>query len=154
MAKGIAQIVRELAEPLAEDFGFWLWDVEYVKEGGRRILRLTIDSEEGIGVDDCEKLHRAIDPVLDEVDPIEEAYYLEVCSPGIERELRTDIHRAACVGWDVEVRLYAPMNGAKAFRGELLEDGEDGTVRIRTESGEEMHFALSTVSKIKTVFDF
>ena len=79
--KGIADKVRELAEPLADELGIWVWDVEFVKEGARRVLRITVDSEEGITIDDCEKLHRAIDPVLDEADLIEEQYYLEVSSP-------------------------------------------------------------------------
>ena len=90
MAKNnsVAETVRTLAEPIAEELGVWIWDVEFVKEGARRVLRITIDSEEGVGIDDCEKLHRAIDPLLDEADPIEEQYYLEVCSPGLERELK------------------------------------------------------------------
>jgi len=155
MAKGsVAEVVKALAQPLADEFGYILWDVEYVKEGGRRILRLTIDSEEGITVDDCEKLHRAIDPVLDEADPIEEAYYLEVSSPGVERELRTAEHRAACVGWDVEVRLYAPLDGAKAFRGVLLEDTESGEIALGVSEEQIMTFSPSAVAKIKTVFDF
>ncbi|MBR2849850.1 MAG: ribosome maturation factor RimP, partial [Clostridia bacterium] len=112
-AKSISETVRALAEPLADELGCWVWDVEYVKEGARKILRITIDSEEGIDINLCEKLHRAIDPLLDEADPIEEAYYLEVCSPGVERELRTQIHIDACEGWDVEVKLYAPIDGAK-----------------------------------------
>mgnify|MGYP002512355160 CR=1 FL=1 len=93
----IAETVRTLAEPIAESLGYFLWDVEYVKEGARRILRLTIDteSEEGITIDDCEKMHRAIDPLLDEADPIDEAYHLEVSSPGIERELKEDYKMAA-----------------------------------------------------------
>ena len=130
MAKNpsIAERVAALAEPLAEEFGYFLWDVEYVKEGGRRILRITIDSEEGIYIEDCEKMHRALDPILDEADPIEEAYYLEVSSPGIERELRTDMHIEACEGWDVEVKLYAPKNGSKAFRGVLCGYDEDGNI--------------------------
>ena len=106
--KSIVETVWELAEPIAESLGCWLWDVEYVKEGARRVLRITIDSEEGITIEDCEKLHRAIDPVLDEADPIEEAYYLEVSSPGVERDLRTPAHVEACEGWNVEVKLYAP----------------------------------------------
>ena len=128
--KGVAEVVRALAEPIADSFGYMLWDVEFVREGSKRILRLTIDSEEGVGVDDCEKMHRAIDPVLDEADPIEEAYYLEVSSPGIERELRTDAHIDYCVGADVEVKLYAPVNGSKVFRGELLPLLENGSVEI------------------------
>ena len=155
MAKSasIAETVRSLAEPVAEELGCWLWDVEYVKEGARRILRITIDSEEGITIDDCEKMHRAMDPILDEADPIEEAYYLEVSSPGVERELRTDEHIWACEGWDVEVRLYAPLNGSKLFRGKLLELGESGEVRIESATGV-MEFPRNTVAKLMTYFEF
>ena len=155
MAKnpGIAEVVAALAEPLAEELGYFLWDVEYVKEGGRRILRITIDSEEGINNDDCEKMHRALDPVLDEADPIEEAYYLEVSSPGIERELRTDMHIDACEGWNVEVRLYAPVDGSKIFRGKLMTLGENGSVRIEA-NGKTREFARESVAKIQTYFEF
>ena len=115
MAKNtsVAETVRLLAEPVAESLGLWIWDVEFVKEGARRVLRITVDSEEGVGIEDCERLHRAIDPILDEADPIEEQYYLEVSSPGLERELKNEDHIYACEGWDVEVRLYAPLNGSK-----------------------------------------
>lgn len=155
MAKnpGIAEVVAALAEPLAEELGYFLWDVEYVKEGGRRILRITIDSEEGINIDDCEKMHRALDPVLDEADPIEEAYYLEVSSPGIERELRTDMHIDACEGWNVEVRLYAPVDASKIFRGKLMTLGENGSVRIEA-NGNTREFARESVAKIQTYFEF
>ncbi len=151
-AKNIAARVRELAEPLAESLGIWVWDTEYVKEGARRVLRITVDSEEGIGIDDCEKLHRAIDPLLDEADLIEEQYYLEVCSPGIERELKTDIHIEACEGWDVEVRLYAPRDGSKVFRGELLPMAANGDILIK--SGDEtLTFERAGVAKISTYFE-
>lgn len=151
--KGIVETVWELAEPLAEEIGCWLWDVEFVKEGARRVLRITIDSEEGITIEDCEKLHRAIDPVLDEADPIEEAYYLEVSSPGVERELRTPMHIEACEGWNVEVRLYAPIDGAKKFRGVLLACAENGDIRISV--GEQtLTFARDAVAKINTYFEF
>lgn len=155
MAKGtsVAETVRALAEPLAESMGCWVWDVEYVKEGARRVLRITIDSEDGVGIDECEALHRAIDPVLDEADPIEEQYYLEVSSPGIERELKTEIHIMACEGWDVEVRLYAPRDGSKIFRGVLLEMGENGEIRIDS-SGSVMTFERSEVAKLSTYFEF
>ena len=155
MAKGtsVAETVRALAEPLAESMGCWVWDVEYVKEGTRRVLRITIDSEDGVGIDECEALHRAIDPVLDEADPIEEQYYLEVSSPGIERELKTEIHIMACEGWDVEVRLYAPRDGSKIFRGVLLEMGENGEIRIDS-SGSVMAFERSEVAKLSTYFEF
>ena len=152
-AKSISETVRAFAEPLADELGCWVWDVEYVKEGARKILRITIDSEEGIDINLCEKLHRAIDPLLDEADPIEEAYYLEVCSPGVERELRTQIHIDACEGWDVEVKLYAPVDGAKVFRGVLLPSGENGEVRI-DDKGKILEFVRSDVAKINTVFEF
>ena len=151
--KGIVETVWELADPIAEELGCWLWDVEYVKEGARRVLRITIDSEEGITIDDCEKLHRAIDPILDEADPIEEAYYLEVSSPGVERELRTPMHIEACEGWNVEIRLYAPINGSKKFRGVLLPCAENGDICIQ--AGEQMlTFARDAVAKINTYFEF
>ena len=151
--KGVAQTVTELAEPIAKELGYILWDVEFVREGSRRILRITIDSEEGITVDDCEKMHRAMDPVLDEADPIEEAYYLEVSSPGIERDLRTDEHIFYCVGADVEVRLYAPRDGSKVFCGELLPLNEKGNIVIRCGENE-LEFERADVAKLRTVFNF
>ncbi len=151
-SKGIADTVRELAEPIADELGIWVWDVEFVKEGARRVLRITVDSENGITIDDCERMHRAIDPVLDEADPIEEQYYLEVSSPGIERELKNDIHIEACEGWDVEVKLYAPRDGSKVFRGVLLPLGENGEIRIQ--QGEAVTaFERTAVAKISTYFE-
>ena len=152
-SKSVAELVRELAEPIAEEIGCWVWDVEFVKEGTRKILRITIDSEEGVNIDDCEKMHRAIDPGLDEADPIEEQYYLEVSSPGIERELRTLEHVEACEGWNVEVKLYAPINGTKVFRGVLLELGENDEIRLDI-NGTITEFEKSTVAKINTYFEF
>ena len=155
MAKNpsVVQVVTDLITPVADELGYFIWDVEFVKEGGKRILRITIDNEEGITIDDCEKLHRAIDPVLDEADPIEEAYYLEVSSPGIERDLKTDMHISACEGWDVEVRLYAPIDGSKIFRGKLLEMGENGEIRIEA-NGVTKEFERAAVAKIQTYFEF
>ena len=155
MAKGagsVAQRVWETAEPLADEIGIWIWDGEFVKEGARKVLRITVDSEEGIGIEDCEKLHRAIDPLLDEADLIEEQYYLEVSSPGIERELKTDMHIEACEGWDVEIKLYAPKDGSKLFRGELLPLTESGDVAIRIGDAVTV-FERSTVAKINTYFE-
>ena len=151
-AKNIAGTVKALIAPVAEELGYLLWDVEYVKEGARMILRVTIDSEEGITIDDCEKMHRTIDPILDEADPIESAYYLEVSSPGIERDLKTDEHLAHCAGERVELRLYAPVDGAKSFVGRLGGFTED-SVMLVTEK-EERVFARSAVSKIRTIFEF
>ena len=154
MAKsaGVAETVRCLCEPVAEELGLWIWDVEFLKEGARKVLRITIDSEEGVNIDDCEKMHRAIDPLLDEADPIEEQYYLEVSSPGLERELKNEDHIYACEGWDVEVRLYAPLNGSKIFRGVLLPLGENGEIRIDS-NGNVMEFTKASVAKLMTYFE-
>lgn len=156
MKKGngsVVAAVKKIAEPLAQELGYFLWDVEYVKEGADMYLRITIDGEDGITIDDCEKMHRAIDPLLDEADPIEDAYHLEISSPGIERELKNDMQISACEGWQVEVRLYAPVDGAKSFLGELREIDEDGNVVIETAEGER-RFPRASVAMIRTHYDF
>ena len=96
--KNIPETVRALAEPVAATLSLSVWDVEFVKEGSRQVLRITIDKEDGVTIDDCEAMHRAMDPVLDEADPIATPYYLEISSPGVERELRTDAQLSAFVG--------------------------------------------------------
>ncbi len=152
--KKITEIVRTLLSPTADAMGYELWDVEYVREGARQILRLTIDKEDGITIDDCEAFHRAADPLLDEADPIEVAYYLEVSSPGIERELKCDAHIAAMVGWEVEVRLYAPdSRGRKSYRATLCES-EQGSVTLAEADGSSYTLPLSAVAKLTTVYNF
>ncbi|MBP3376357.1 MAG: ribosome maturation factor RimP [Clostridia bacterium] len=151
--KNIASTVRELVTPIAEEMGYFIWDVEFVKEGADKYLRITLDNEEGININDCEAFHRAIDPVLDEADPISESYILEVSSPGIERELKYPEHIDACEGWDVEVKLYAPRNGSKQYRGVLVGYDEEGCIVI--EAGEEsISFKPEEIAKIATYFDF
>lgn len=151
--KNIAGTVRELLTPTAETMGYELWDVEFVREGARRILRITIDKPEGINIDDCEAFHRAIDPILDEADPIDSAYYLEVSSPGIERDLKYDFHFAACRGEEVEVRLFAPDDkGRKSIKGTLV-GLEDGNIVVSLADGD-VKIARASASKVKTVFDF
>ena len=150
---GVVGAVRSIAEPLAEQLGYFLWDVEYVKEGAEMYLRITIDSEEGINIEDCEKMHRAIDPLLDEADPIEGAYHLEISSPGIERDLKSDMQINACEGWDVEVRLYAPVDGAKSFLGVLEGLDGDGNVVIDCADGVR-RFPRASVASLKTHYDF
>lgn len=151
----IASTVRALAEPIARELGYDLWDVEYVKEGADYYLRIEIDSENGITLDDCEKMHRAIDPVLDEADPIDDAYHLEVSSCGIERELKTDRHILACVGWRVEIRLYAAVTGSKVRTGTLAGLDESGAVLLAADpDGEEIAFPKDKIASIRTVYDF
>lgn len=151
--KNVVAVVREGIAPVADELGYILWDVEYVKEGARRILRVTIDNENGITIEDCERMHRAIDPVLDEIDPIEDAYDLEVSSPGIERDLRTDAHIDACIGEDVEIRFFAPFEGQKSVRGILA--GREGAQSILLEIGGEVKaLPRERIAKIRTVFEF
>ena len=153
MKKNIRETVRDAIQPTVTELGYRIWDITYGKIGADYHLEITIDSDNGISIDDCERVHRAIDPILDECDPIEGFYYLEVSSPGIERELRTDAHIEMCVGADVEVRLFAPKDGSKVFRGELLALEENGDVAIL--AGEEkIVFGRASVAKIKTVFEF
>ena len=152
-AGGVVGAVKRIAEPLAEELGYVLWDVEYVKVGADMYLRITIDSEDGITIEDCEKMHRAIDPLLDETDPIEDAYHLEVSSPGIERELKEDWQINACEGWDVEVRLYAPLDGAKSYLGELVGTNEAGDIVVMCGETERV-FARASVASLKTRYDF
>ena len=118
--------VWELAKPLAEELGLTLWDVRFVKEGAQWYLRIFIDKEDGVGIDDCVAMSHAIDKPLDELDPIHQAYCLEVCSPGIDRELVRPEHFEAFMGAPVRVRLIRPMeDGTREFLGLLLEYGED-----------------------------
>ncbi len=150
MKKNITQICEELAEPVAEKLGYVIWDTEYVKEGGRYILRYTIDRDGGVGIDDCERFHREIDPLLDEADPIEESYTLEVSSPGIERELKYEWHYECCTGDTVEVHLYKPYEGSKLYIGELLPLDENVNIEA---DGKKYSFPRSSVSKVNIYFD-
>ena len=155
MAISVAERVFALVKETVEAQNVELWDVRFVKEGASWYLRVIIDSENGITIDDCEKMHRAIDPLLDEADPIDEAYHLEVSSPGIERELKEDWQIEACEDWDVEVRLYAPLNGAKSYLGKLAGLNEAGEVLLAVEGKEEpIAFPRASIASLKTRFQF
>ena len=146
-------MVSALAIPLAEQLGYSIWDVEYVREGADYYLRITIDSEEGITIDDCETFSRAIDPILDEADPITDSYHLEVSSPGLEREIKTLEHIAYCTGETVEARLFAPLQGSRVHRGVLEGLDEEGNVLLAM--GENtLVIPRSAISRMTTVFEF
>jgi len=130
----VTDLVTQLAQPVVEGFGCSLWDVEYVREGSERFLRLYIDKEVGIDIDDCEKIHRAMDPILDEADPIAESYHFEVCSAGIERPLKRPGDFEKFMGSPIFVKLYRPLNGLKEIPG-ILRGYEDG--RITVEAGKQ-----------------
>ena len=128
--------VWTLVEPIVENLGLKLWDVRFVKEGASWYLRIYIDSEEGVSIDDCEKVSRAIDSPLDQLDPIDTEYCLEVCSPGIERELIRDEHFLSYINADVMVKMIRPIEGiGKEFNG-ILKAYENSEVTIQDYSGE------------------
>ncbi len=152
--KNTAQLVKELIEPTVAELGYRIWDVDYSKIGTERHLEITIDSDNGINIEDCEKVHRAIEPLIDEADPIEEFYYLDVSSPGLERVLRTKEHFAACVGEIAEIKLFAALDGKKSMVGEIVSfDAEADSVVIREASGSEYTIGRKLISKANIYFE-
>ena len=147
----VVETVYPLVEKVAGELGYSVWDVEYVKEGTEWILRITIDSDEGIGIEDCEKMSRAIDPVLDEADPIEGFYRLEVSSPGLEREIRTNEHLDWAIDQVIEIKLYAPIDGCKVAVGTLRSYDEESLV-LRDES--EIVIPRKNIAKMNLFFEF
>jgi len=150
MKKSIKETVREAIEPCVTELGYRIWDVSYSKIGADYHLEITIDSDDGIGIEDCERVHRAIDPILDECDPIEGFYYLEVSSPGIERELKSEEHIALSIGETVEAKLFTAKDGSKSFVGEL-KAYEDGNVTIAL-ADKEISLAKNEIAKLTTVY--
>lgn len=153
--KNVVSVVSEALTPVINGLGYEVWDIEYVKEGADFYLRFTIDSDDGIDIDDCEKVHRAIDPLLDELDPIEDAYHLEVSSPGLERDIKYDWHYEVLTGEKIELRLFAPIPaypGTKVFVG-ILKGYNDGSIVLDCE-GTEYTVPHEAVSKARTVYDF
>ena len=139
-----AERVYSLIEETVKQQGVTLWDVRFLKEGANWYLRVFIDSENGIGIDDCTNVSHAIDPIIDEADPIDKSYYLEVCSPGIERELTRDWHFEWAKGKKVKLRLYKAVDGKKEFKG-ILSDVID-SLTLTAESGDSS-FSKEAVSK-------
>lgn len=125
----IETIVSEMARPVAEANGLELWDVEYVMEGGQRYLRVFLDGPEGVSIDQCEAVSRALDPLLDEADPIPDSYVFEVGSAGIERQLKRPGDFERFMGEKVEVKLYSAKDGSKLWVGRL-ESYDDGDVTV------------------------
>ena len=148
----ITDQVTLFAQPIVEQFGCSLWDVEYVREGSERFLRLYIDKDGGVDIEDCEKIHRAVDPILDEKDPIAESYHFEVCSAGIERALKRPSDFARFMDSAVLVKLYRPRNGLKEIPG-ILRGYEEG--RVTVEAGKEtITFEKSEVALVRLRVEF
>lgn len=139
--ESIISAAKALLEPIVEAQQVELYDLEFLTEYGRKVLRLYIEKEGGVSLDDCEQITHAVEPVLDAHDPIPEAYVLEVSSPGIERKLVKDSHYAQNMGKQVEVKLSKPVaeqNNQKKFRGTLTGLEEDAIVILSDPSGESL----------------
>ena len=149
-SKNVVSLVTPIAEELAKELGYIVWDIDYVKEGTEWFLRIDIDKEGGVGIDDCETYSRAIDPRLDEADPIEEQYTLQISSPGLERVIKNDFHLEHCLGETVSVRLYAPIDGFKEFIGELVSYTAD-TVTVDADGTVEI--PRKAIGKMNTYFE-
>ena len=128
MAK-VSDTVAALARPIAEQAGCEVWDVEYVKEAGEWFLRVYIDREGGVDLDCCEAVSRPLSDALDEADPIQGSYTFEVSSAGLDRALKKPEHFARCMGREVDVKLYRPVDGRKEVTG-VLTGYEDGAVSV------------------------
>lgn len=149
----VAEVCWELGAPIAEQLGLDIWDVRFVKEGADWILRYFVDKDGGVGIDDCVAFSRAINPVLDEADPIGPSYCLEVSSPGVERELTRPEHFEVCDGCAVIVRLIRPQEGQKEFAG-LLCPPTDEEIVIETEDGSKQAFDRKGVASVRLMADW
>ena len=151
--KNTAAIAEELAAPILEEMGLQLWDVVYEKEGSGWYLRYYVDKEGGIDINSCEAFSRAISDVLDEADPIEGSYTLEVSSPGIERQLTRDWHFETLMGQQLLVRLIRPVEGVRDFIGTLT-DYRDGTLTLLLDEKTEMNVERGETAFIRLYNDF
>ena len=148
----VTDIVTKIAQPVVEAHGCQLWDVEYVREGDQRFLRLYLDKEGGVDITDCEAISRAVDPLLDEADPIAESYHFEVCSAGLERALKRPSDFERFMGSAITVKLYRPRNGLKEIPC-VLTGYEDG--KITVEAGKEtITFEKSQVALVRLRVEF
>ncbi|MCI8677102.1 MAG: ribosome maturation factor RimP [Lawsonibacter sp.] len=146
MAK-VTEAVAALALPAVEAAGCTLWDVEYVKEAGVWFLRLYIDKEGGVSIDDCEAVSRPVSDLLDEADPIEGSYTFEVSSAGADRALKKPEHFEKFRGEEVEVKLYRPREGRKEFVGRL-QNYQDGAVTLEI-NGDETVFTKQEIALVR-----
>lgn len=151
MAK-IEEKVQQLVKDPIEKLGYSLYDVEYVKEGPEYYLRIYIDKESGIDLNDCEKVSNEINEILDKADYIKEQYYLEVSSPGIERKLRKDKHLEQNISKNVEIKLFKKdNNGKKEYTGKLKAFNQE---EIIIETDKEIAIERKNIAQIKTIYEW
>lgn len=141
----VADKVYDLVKDTVESCGVTLWDVRFVKEGASYYLRIFIDKSDGISINDCTDVSHAVDPVIDEADPIDGSYYLEVCSPGVDRELSRPHHFEYGVGKEVTVKLFKAIDGKKEYTGIL--QNYDGGITLQTNDSQ-INFEKGSFSKV------
>lgn len=150
----IEEKVESLIKEKVQDLGYKLYDIQYSKEGKDYFLRIFIDKEDGIDLNDCEKVSNEINPLLDEKDFIKEMYFLEVSSPGVERILRKDEHLKDALGKEVEVKLFKPIEKQKEFIG-ILENYDEEKIILKSEENEEKkEIERKNISLMKLKFNW
>jgi len=152
LAGNITAKVTELVENIIIDLGYDLYDVEYLKEGKDYILRITIDNDEGINIEDCEKVSNAINDILDSADYIKDQYNLEVSSPGLERILKKDKHFEKQIGNEIYIKLYKSVNGLKEVQGVLKEYSPEKL--ILDVKDEKIEIECKDIAIAKTIFNW
>lgn len=152
MKKNIPQMITELAAPIAESLNYELVEVEFVKEGANWYLRIYIDKPGGITIDDCQAVSEQVSDILDKKDPIDQSYYLEVSSPGLERPLKSERDFIKYKGELVEVKLFQPIDGTKVFEGELVGLIDDKIVI--NQAGNNVEFVKDKVAIVKRAIKF
>ena len=151
--KNTEKRVEALIAPIVAEKNFELVDVEFVKEGPNWYLRVFVDKEGGVSIDDCELISKALEKILDENDPIEQAYFLEISSPGIDRPLKRKEDFIKFNGEVIDIKLYKPFEGSKEYTGRLKAYDDDGTVTIETEE-KEVSFAKKDVASVRLAVMF
>lgn len=149
-------VVRELAEPLCDELGLFLWDVRFEKEGANWYLRIFIDKDGGIDMDDCEALHRPLEKKIDEVDPIPQSYIFEVGSCGLARELKRPEHFEVCIGDPIRIRFIRPRDGEKEIIRTLADydrETDKNIITVSDDDGNEEKINLSETAFVKLYDD-
>lgn len=149
----VSDAVYKLAVPIAESLGLEVVEVLYEKQRYGMVLTIVIDKEGGVTLNDCEKMHNAVDGPLDELDPIETSYTLNVSSPGLDRPLKTERDYRRNLNKRITVRLYKPADGKKVFNGVLRAFDED-TFTIESEKGEQITFYKKDTAKVEPIIEF
>lgn len=153
MKKNIESTIEELVQPIVDARNIEIVDIEYVKEAGQFYLRIYLEKEGGITLDDCAEVSRELNPILDEKDPIKDNYFLEVCSPGLDRPLKKEKDFIRYAGYEVEIKLYKPLNGTKQLEGELIGLTEDKKIKVVIDNNE-VEFDKKDIALIKLAVKF